>query len=190
MVKRCSRTRAATSSRRTSRSTMVEPWPPPRSCWPHSADAEAAAGSRPDGVAQILSLVQPMSTSTGTTPADITAAVLASFEQCSDPRLRALMQALVRHLHEFAVDVGLTEEEWRALIGVLTQTGHLTDEKRQEFILWSDTLGLSMLVDALTHVVPAGATESTVLGPFYVPGSPAREYGAAIAEEPAGGGAW
>jgi catechol 1,2-dioxygenase len=124
-----------------------------------------------------------MSTSTGTTPADITAAVLASFEQCSDPRLRALMQALVRHLHEFAVDVGLTEEEWRALIGVLTQTGHLTDEKRQEFILWSDTLGLSMLVDALTHEVPAGATESTVLGPFYVPGSPLRDYGESMVLE-------
>jgi hydroxyquinol 1,2-dioxygenase len=83
-----------------------------------------------------------MSMSTRTSPADITAAVLASFEQCSDPRLRSLMQALVRHLHELAVEVGLTEEEWRRLIGVLTETGHITDEVRQEFILWSDALGL------------------------------------------------
>ena len=127
------------------------------------------------------------STSTKTTPADITAAVLASFEQCSDPRLRALMQALVRHLHEFAVEVGLTEEEWRRMIATLTSTGEITDEKRQEFILWSDTLGLSMLVDALAHELPAGATESTVLGPFYVPGSPQRGYGESIVLEGAAG---
>jgi hypothetical protein len=87
------------------------------------------------------------------------------------------MQALVRHLHGFAVEVSLTDEEWRAMIGVLTDTGQITDEKRQEFIPWSDTLGLSMLVDALAHELPAGATESTVLGPFYVPGAPPREYG-------------
>jgi hydroxyquinol 1,2-dioxygenase len=128
-----------------------------------------------------------MSTSTRTSPADITAAVLASFEQCSDPRLRSLMQALVGHLHEFAVEVGLTEEEWRQLIGVLTDTGHITDAKRQEFILWSDTLGLSMLVDALAHEAPAGATESTVLGPFYVPDSPLRAYGESMVVEGAAG---
>jgi hydroxyquinol 1,2-dioxygenase len=128
-----------------------------------------------------------MSTSTRTTPADITAAVLASFERCSDPRRRSLMQALVRHLHEFAVEVGLTEEEWRRLIGVLTDTGHITDAKRQEFILWSDSLGLSMLVDALAHEAPAGATESTVLGPFYVPDAPLRAYGESMVVEGAAG---
>jgi hydroxyquinol 1,2-dioxygenase len=114
---------------------------------------------------------------TKSTPADITSAAVGSFDGCADPRLRELMQAFVRHLHAFAVDVSLSEEEWRGLIGVLTATGEITDEKRQEFILWSDTLGLSMLVDALAHELPANATESTVLGPFYVPGAPAREYG-------------
>ena len=114
---------------------------------------------------------------TRTTPADITATVLASFDGCPDPRLRELTQALVRHLHGFAVEVALGEDEWRELIAVLTATGHITDDKRQEFILFSDALGLSMLVDALAHQLPAGATESTVLGPFYVPGSPPRQYG-------------
>src|SRR5439155_25843760 len=101
-------------------------------------------------------------------------------------RLREFMQALARHLHEFAAEVGLTEREWQEAIRVLTATGHITDERRQEFILWSDSLGLSMLVDALANPLPEGATESTVLGPFYVPGSPLREYGDSIAGEPAG----
>ena len=130
-------------------------------------------------------------TRTRTTPADITAAAAASFERCSDPRLRELMQSLVRHLHGFATEVSLTEDEWRTMIGVLTDTGHITDERRQEFILWSDALGLSMLVDALAHDLPAGATESTVLGPFYVPGSPRRDYGESmVQEEGAGVPAW
>jgi hydroxyquinol 1,2-dioxygenase len=101
-----------------------------------------------------------------------------------------LAQNLVRHLHAFATDVGLTQEEWEAGIRILTATGEITDERRQEFILWSDALGLSMLVDALAHPTPAGATESTVLGPFYVPGAPLRDYGATIADEPAGEPAW
>jgi hydroxyquinol 1,2-dioxygenase len=121
-----------------------------------------------------------------TTPEDITAAVVASFEGCGDERLRELMQALTRHLHAFASEVQLTQDEWRHAIGMLTATGEITDEHRQEFILWSDTLGLSMLVDALEHELAEGATESTVLGPFYVPGSPLREYGANIAAEHAG----
>jgi hydroxyquinol 1,2-dioxygenase len=128
---------------------------------------------------------------TRTTRGDITAKVLASFDRCPDPRLRELMQSLVRHLHDFAGEVSLTEEEWRTMIGTLTATGHITDERRQEFILWSDALGLSMLVDALAHELPAGATESTVLGPFYVPGSPQREYGESmVKEEGAGVPAW
>jgi catechol 1,2-dioxygenase len=125
-----------------------------------------------------------------TTPADITAAVEASFERCPDPRLREVMQALVRHMHAFATEVRLTEEEWRTAIATLTATGEITDEHRQEFILWSDALGLSMLVDALANPRPPGATESTVLGPFYVPGSPLREYGESIAAEPAGTPTW
>ena len=104
-----------------------------------------------------------------TTPADITAAAVASFAGCPDERLRWLVESLTTHLHAFATEVGLTLDEWEAAIRLLTETGRITDEHRQEFILWSDTLGLSMLVDALANP-PRGATESTVLGPFYVPG--------------------
>jgi catechol 1,2-dioxygenase len=125
-----------------------------------------------------------------TTPEEITAAVVERFGACEDPRLRELMQALTRHLHAFAIEVGLGEEEWGVAIRMLTETGQITDDKRQEFILWSDTMGISMLVDALANELPEGATESTVLGPFYVPGSPLRSYGADIAEEEAGTPAW
>lgn len=123
-------------------------------------------------------------------PADITAEAVASFADAGDARLRDLMEALVAHLHAFIVDVGLTEAEWSRAIDILTATGHITDERRQEFILWSDTLGISMLVDALAHRPPAPATESTVLGPFYVPGSPLRARGENIAELESGTPAW
>ncbi|MFT3863275.1 MAG: dioxygenase [Solirubrobacterales bacterium] len=132
----------------------------------------------------------PENTATGTTPADITAKVIAGFDGCEDARLRELMQLFVRHLHGFATEAKLTEDEWQMMIETLTATGDITDEQRQEFILWSDSLGLSMLVDALANPLPAGATESTVLGPFYVPGSPLREYGADIAEQESGVPAW
>jgi hydroxyquinol 1,2-dioxygenase len=132
-----------------------------------------------------------------TTPDDITAAVLASFERSPDERLGVVMRSLVAHLHAFVKDVALTEEEWRAAIGVLTATGHITSGKRQEWILWSDALGVSMLVDALANCAPASgdaagpaATESTVLGPFYVPGAPRRGYGGRIDEMPAGEPLW
>src|SRR6266487_910910 len=118
--------------------------------------------------------------------AQITAAAVASFDRCPDPRLRQLLQALVRHLHAFASEVNLTEDEWMRAIQILTATGHITDDKRQEFILWSDALGVSMLVDALGHPNPNGATESTVLGPFWTPGAPLRAYGEGMAEEPGG----
>jgi catechol 1,2-dioxygenase len=124
-----------------------------------------------------------------TTPADITALAVASFAGCSDARLRQLLQSLTAHLHAFATEVNLTSDEWQAAIRILAETGRLTDDRRQEFVLWSDTLGLSMLVDALTTVSDQ-ATESTVLGPFYVPGAPVRGYGEAISEEPAGEPAW
>jgi hydroxyquinol 1,2-dioxygenase len=118
-----------------------------------------------------------------TTPEQITTDVLASFDGCGDDRLRGIMRALVRHLHGFVSEVKLTPAEWTAAIETLTRTGHITDQHRQEFVLWSDSLGVSMLVDALENTLPAGATESTVLGPFYVSGSLLREYGASIAEE-------
>jgi len=125
-----------------------------------------------------------------TTPGDITAAVLASFEGCADSRLRELLQRFVVHLHAFANEVGLTEDEWEAGIRFLTGVGHITDERRQEFILLSDTLGLSMLVDAVDHEHGDAATESTVLGPFWAPSSPLRDFGASISEQPAGTPAW
>lgn len=124
------------------------------------------------------------------TSAELTQQAIGSFSGCVDPRLREVMKSLVTHLHEFVSEVRLTEAEWDRAIQVLTDTGNITDEHRQEFILWSDTLGLSMLVDLLTHAKPAGATEPTVLGPFYVPGAPARPYGACIFEHPAGTPAW
>jgi len=96
----------------------------------------------------------------------------------------------VRHLHDLITEVELTFEEWEALIRVLTATGQITDPRRQEWILWSDVLGISILVDALGNRFAAPATESTVMGPFYVPGSPEREYGARIAEIDAGEAAW
>lgn len=120
----------------------------------------------------------------GRTPRDLTDAALASFDGCSDARLGEIMRALVRHLHGFVTEVGLTPAEWERAVAVLAETGRLTDETRQEFILWSDTLGVSMLVDALAHQLPPGATESTVLGPFYVPDAPLRPNGATIVAEP------
>src|SRR3954469_10863546 len=128
--------------------------------------------------------------SPATTAADITREVLDRFQACGDERLRTIMQSLVRHLHGFVTEVGLTEAEWRTAIDILTATGHITDEKRQEWILWSDALGASMLVDAIANPLPEGATETTVLGPFYVPGAPLREYGSHMDERPAGEPAW
>ncbi|MGI9657423.1 MAG: dioxygenase, partial [Gaiellaceae bacterium] len=94
------------------------------------------------------------------------------------------------HLHGFAAEVGLRQSEWEAGIEFLTQVGEITDENRQEFILLSDTLGFSTLVDALAGVAPGTATESTILGPFWAANSPLREYGDSIAEQPGGDPAW
>jgi protocatechuate 3,4-dioxygenase beta subunit len=124
------------------------------------------------------------------TPQDISRLALQSFGGCENARLRELMESLVRHLHAFASEVALTQREWATAIELLTHTGRITDEHRQEFILWSDTLGLSSLVDALGNPRPAGATEQTILGPFYVPDAPLREYGESIAAQPAGAPAW
>lgn len=116
------------------------------------------------------------------TQADLTDAVVNKLEGASDARFRQVMGCLVRHLHAFIRETQLTEAEWRAGIEFLTATGQKCDDKRQEFILLSDTLGVSMLVDAINHHKPDGATESTVLGPFYVRGAPDMPLGANIAE--------
>ncbi len=103
---------------------------------------------------------------------NITDAVIDRFKNTPDPRLKAIMTSLVRHLHDFVRDVDLTIDEWNFAIHYLTRTGHMCDDKRQEFILLSDTLGISMLVDAINHRMPEGATQTTVLGPFYVENPP------------------
>src|SRR5262245_51307148 len=108
----------------------------------------------------------------------LTEAVVARLANAEDPRFKQIMTSLIRHLHAFAKDVQLTEEEWFEGIKFLTACGEKCDDKRQEFILLSDILGLSMLTVALNHRMPAGATESTVLGPFFVHGAPDFEYGA------------
>ena len=96
------------------------------------------------------------------------------------PRMRQISEALVRHLHAFVREVEPTIAEWEAGIRFLTETGQLCSDTRQEFILLSDTLGVSMLVDAINHRLPRGATETTVLGPFYVQDAPELPLGADI----------
>jgi hydroxyquinol 1,2-dioxygenase len=98
----------------------------------------------------------------------ITDAVLDRVRGAKDARVRQISEALVRHLHDFIREIEPTEAEWEAGIRFLTETGHMCTATRQEFILLSDTLGVSMLVDAINHRLPDGATQSTVLGPFYV----------------------
>ena len=98
----------------------------------------------------------------------------------ADPRLRAVIAIMVRHLHDAVREAGLTGEEWMKAIHFLTDVGHMCSDWRQEFILLSDVLGVSMLVDAINHQRPAGATENTVLGPFHVDGVPHYPMGANI----------
>ena len=112
----------------------------------------------------------------------LTNSVLARLDGCEDARLRQIMTSLISHLHAFVRETELTEAEWAAGIRFLTATGQKCDDKRQEFILLSDTLGVSMLVDAINHRNRAGATESTVTGPFHVVGAPERPCGSDIAE--------
>lgn len=106
--------------------------------------------------------------------------VAASFADTEDPRLRQVLVSLVTHLHAFVKDVRLTPEEWEAGIRFLTETGRMCDARRQEFILLSDTLGVSMLVESLANVAGGDLTEATVEGPFHLVTSPPRELGADI----------
>ncbi|GAA0903483.1 intradiol ring-cleavage dioxygenase [Virgisporangium aurantiacum] len=104
----------------------------------------------------------------------------ASFAGTPDARLRQLMTALVKHLHAYVKEVELTEEEWASAIDFLTHTGKVCDGVRQEFILLSDVLGVSMLVETINHRAGGSSTESTVLGPFHVVESPPRALGDTI----------
>lgn len=102
----------------------------------------------------------------------ITPAFLQRLAGCDDPRLKQVLGALVTHLHDFAREVRLTEAEWMAGIEFLTATGQKCSDTRQEFILLSDVLGLSMLLVAQNHDKPAGCTEATVFGPFHTEDAP------------------
>jgi hydroxyquinol 1,2-dioxygenase len=112
--------------------------------------------------------------------------VIASFDGAESARYREVMTSLVRHLHAFVDEVGLTETEWARAIEFLTRTGQISDGKRQEFVLLSDVLGVSMATVAANAPDSPDATESTVLGPFFVAGSPQFELGDDISGGAAG----
>jgi hydroxyquinol 1,2-dioxygenase len=116
--------------------------------------------------------------------------VVASFDKTQDPRLKEVMQSLTRHLHNFVREVRLTEDEWNTGIEFLTASGHITDDKRQEFILLSDVLGLSMQTIAINNQAYKGATEATVFGPFFVEDAPEIPRGGDIAGGAAGQPCW
>jgi len=109
------------------------------------------------------------------TPEELTERVVREYSGAPDPRVRELITALISHLHAFTVETRLTPQEWLAAVEFLTATGQKCDEQRQEFVLLSDVLGLSSLVDVVNSA--PGVTESTVLGPFYRPGAPVRAMG-------------
>ncbi|MEU4227810.1 dioxygenase [Nonomuraea sp. NPDC026600] len=116
--------------------------------------------------------------------------VVASFDHAENARLTELMQALTRHLHAFLREVRLTEGEWNAAIEFLTAAGHITDDKRQEFILLSDVLGASMQTIAINNEASVNATEATVVGPFFVERSPEVPLGGDISGGAAGQPCW
>ncbi|GAB3276404.1 dioxygenase [Sinomonas notoginsengisoli] len=116
--------------------------------------------------------------------------VLRSFENCEDPRLKQLMQSLVKHLHAFIRDVRLTEDEWNKAIEFLTAVGHITDDRRQEFILLSDVFGASMQTINVNNEAYGDATEATVFGPFFVEDAPEIANGGDIAGGAPGQPCW
>src|ERR1019366_9835303 len=111
------------------------------------------------------------------------AEVQASFNEGMDPRLVEILRSAIKHLYAFVEETRLTREEWMAGIEFLTATGQTCDDVRQEFILLSDTLGVSMLVEMLNQMPSDTATDPTVFGPFYVPGAPEMAMGSSIARE-------
>ena len=121
---------------------------------------------------------------------DLVDRVVASFDDCDDPRLKQIMQSLTVHLHDFIRDVRLTEEEWNTAIEFLTRVGHITDDKRQEFVLLSDTLGASMQTIAVNNEAYKDATEATVFGPFFVNDAPHVKLGGDISFGAKGQPAW
>lgn len=114
----------------------------------------------------------------------VTESALERLSRCPDPRLKEVMVALIQHLHDFAREVKVTPTEWMKGIDFLTAVGHITDDKRQEFILLSDTLALSALVDLMANGGKSkSATESSLLGPFFREGAPELPAGGNIARD-------
>jgi hydroxyquinol 1,2-dioxygenase len=122
--------------------------------------------------------------------AELVERVVASFDSCESPRLKELMVALTRHLHAFIRETRLREEEWGEAIDFLTRVGHLTDDRRQEFILLSDVLGASMQTITVSNEAYGDATEATVFGPFFVEGSPEIALGGDLSFGAAGEPCW
>jgi len=116
------------------------------------------------------------------TETNLTNVVLERWQNISDPRLRRIMQSLIKHLHGFVREIEPTQAEWATTIDWLTRTGKMCSDRRQEFVLASDVLGVSMLVDAINHRRPSQATPSTVEGPFHVANAPAIADGADMAQ--------
>jgi hydroxyquinol 1,2-dioxygenase len=116
------------------------------------------------------------------TEANLTDVALERWKDIPDPRLRQIMQSLIKHLHGFVRDIEPTQAEWATAIDWLTRTAQMCSQKRQEFILASDVLGVSMLVDAINHRQPGAATPSTVEGPFHIPNAPPIAHGGNMAE--------
>jgi len=114
------------------------------------------------------------------TEEELTQVVLNRYENTPDVRLREILHSLIRHAHAFVRDVRLTEDEWLKGVLYLTSVGQICDDKRQEMILLSDNLGISMLVNLISANVAEGATESTVVGPFYVPDTEEKAWGESI----------
>lgn len=108
----------------------------------------------------------------------------------ANKRVKLIVDSLVKHLHAFVKETGITMDEWMYGINFLTRTGHMSNDWRQEFILLSDTLGISMLVESLNHHKMSGETESTVLGPFYIANAPKYENGANICLDGKGEPVW
>lgn len=121
---------------------------------------------------------------------DLVERVVRSFDGCEDARLKQVMQSLTVHLHDFIRDVRLTEAEWDYAIDFLTRVGHITDDKRQEFVLLSDTLGASMQTIAVNNEAYEDATEATVFGPFFLEDAPLVANGGDISFGAPGQPAW
>ena len=117
-------------------------------------------------------------------PDELLDEVLARYADAPNPRLKEVMEAAIRHLHAFAREINLQRDEWFEGIKFLTSTGQWCTDTRQEWILMSDTLGVSTLVEMLTYAGASGTTENTVLGPFYVPNSPERANGETMLIDP------